>query len=100
MTSTVVQSAFRAHDYRAVSKNTLLGFFSLTLLSQMVLRDCSLHERNGKRWVGLPCRRTKDGEYEALVDFATKEARDRFQNQALAAVEPLLKEDSNDRASL
>jgi len=44
-----------ASEWRAVAKNTLQGFCVLSLSpSGLVLRDCALHERDGKRWVSLP----------------------------------------------
>lgn len=94
---------FIASDWRKVSRNSLQGFFSLTLPSGVTLRECSLHERNGKRWVGLPARpqTNKDGSrridpktgksaWSPLVEIRDRAIRERFQTAALAAVDRLL----------
>ncbi len=96
-------TAFRACDWRERRSNTLLGFCKLTLPSGMVLHDVAVHERNGTRWVAPPGRPQldKDGQirkdpttgrilYTATVEFADRVSRDRFQTQALAAIDQLL----------
>ena len=44
----------RAIEFRPYRKNTLRGFFIMELASGMQIRDCTLHEANGKAWVGFP----------------------------------------------
>jgi hypothetical protein len=92
-----------ASDWRAVTKNSLQGFCVLTLSpSGIVLRDCALHERDGKRWVSLPSRPQLDAEGRHRKDPATgkalwlpvveirgKDQRERFQRAALIAVDKL-----------
>jgi len=92
-----------ASDWREVVKNSLQGFCVLTLSpSGIVLRDCALHERDGKRWISLPSRPQLDSEGRHRKDPATGKAlwlpvveikgkaeRERFQNTALAAVDKL-----------
>jgi hypothetical protein len=41
-------------------KNTLRGFFTVAFPSGLIIRDCMLHEKNGKRWVSLPAREYTD----------------------------------------
>jgi hypothetical protein len=93
-----------ASDWRPQLQNTLQGFLTLTLSpSGIVLRECSLHEKDGKRWIGLPSKPQigKDGRhrldtttdkklYFPVVEIAGKEERSRFQAAALAAVDRLL----------
>jgi len=92
-----------ASDWREVVKNSLQGFCVLTLSpSGIVLRDCALHKRDGKRWISLPSRPQLDSEGRHRKDPATGKAlwlpvveikgkaeRERFQNTALAAVDKL-----------
>src|ERR1041384_5042397 len=95
----------RASDWRPVQKNSLQGFVTLHLApSGLVLYDCSLHRRpDGKEWIGLPAKPqlTRDGQqrkdpatdkvlYVPVVEITGKEARERFQAAALAAVHALL----------
>jgi len=74
-------------------KNTLRGFADLELVrTGLVLRDCPVHEKNGKEWVAFPARsyQDKDGntQWQALIEFAegAREAREQFQRQAIEAI--------------
>ena len=78
-------------NWKAHEKNTLRAFLSLTLPSGIILHNCALHEKNGKRWIGLPSRQyTKDDgavSYSPLIEFTNDDARRRFQAAALEAVD-------------
>jgi hypothetical protein len=83
----------RCLRFRAFKKNTLLGFADLELTRVgLILRDCTLHEKNGKRWIGFPAKSFtgQDGEskWTPLIEFAegAGEARKQFQQQALEAI--------------
>jgi hypothetical protein len=92
-----------ATDWRPLVKNTLRGFVTLTIEpGGIVLKECALHEKEGKRWVGLPAKPQvdRDGQprkdpatgkalYTSIVEIAGKDARDRFQAAALTAVDKL-----------
>jgi hypothetical protein len=93
---------FVASDWRARNRNTLKGFLTLTLPSGLALRECSYHEQGTKRWVGLPGRPQLDPDgrhridpatgkksYVAIVEVVGKEARERFQKAAVAAIDRL-----------
>jgi hypothetical protein len=84
-------------------KNTLQGFFDLELPSGLMLKDCSLHEKDGKRWIGLPGKAVVDSKgchatdpntgkklYVMIVEIRDRGRRERFQVAALAAVDALL----------
>jgi hypothetical protein len=63
----------------------------------MVIRECCLHEKNGSRWISPPARKwEKNGEtgWTNLVDFDSRESRQRFQAAALGAVDAYLAETS------
>jgi len=93
-----------ASDWKPRLANTLQGFLTLTLSPPgIVLKECGLHERDGKRWIGLPARAHIDSEgrqrtdpvtgkklYLPVVELAGKDERVRFQREALAAVDRLL----------
>jgi hypothetical protein len=92
-----------ASDYREVIKNMLRAFVVLTLFpSGLVLHDCTLHERDGKRWISLPSRPQLDLEgrqrkdattgkplWTPVVEIRGKDERERFQRAALAAIDAL-----------
>jgi len=93
-----------ASNSREHVKNTLQGFFfDIELPSGLTLKDCSLHERDGKRWIGLPGKAQIDSEgrhtsdpntgrklYVTIVEIKDRGRREWFQNAALAAVDRLL----------
>lgn len=93
-----------ASNWRALQRNTLQGFVNLTLLpGGLVLRSCGVHKLGEKRWVSPPARpqldrdgrplitpKTGKPSYATIIDFADRDARDRFQAAALAAVDRLM----------
>jgi hypothetical protein len=79
-------------SFKPKPKNTLLGFLSIRLSAiGITIREVALHEKNGKRWVSFPARSYKreDGAvgWESLIEYISDEARQEFQNAALAAVD-------------
>jgi hypothetical protein len=68
-------------NFRAFEKNTLP--------SGMVLCGCTLHEKEGKRWIGLPAKPyTKDDgsqSWAKIVDFIDRDKAKRFQELVLPA---------------
>ena len=78
-------------NWKPLVKNTLRGFFSLTLPSGMILHNCSLHEKNGHPWIGLPSRRYSDKNgatsYMPIVEFTDRKIKDNFDAQVLQALE-------------
>lgn len=95
-----------ASDWKPLEKNTLRGFVVLRLEpSGLVLRDCTLHRKEGREWIGLPGRpqTDRDGQprrdpnsgkvlYSPIVEIPDRGARERFQQAALAAVHALIGE--------
>jgi hypothetical protein len=93
-----------ASDWRPMVRNSLQGFLTVRLEpSGLVLRECPLHTKGNKRWVGLPSKPQLDAEgchridpttnkklYTPIVEITGTEARDRFQKAALEAVDALL----------
>jgi hypothetical protein len=82
--------------------NTLRGFVVLQLApSGIVLHGCSYHEQGDRRWIGLKPQIDAEGSvrsdpetgktlYVPVVEIVGREARERFQTAALAAVDRLL----------
>jgi len=82
-------------DWKPFEKNTLKGFCTIITPPGIRIKGCTAHEKDGKRWVNLPARpwTNSDGSisYVAVIDFTDIELRKRFQDQALAALDDLLK---------
>jgi hypothetical protein len=94
-TTDVVQTAPASHDFvvrewRPYQKNTLRGFLSLELPSGLILHGLTLHDKEGRRWVGMPAKSfEKDGTttWAPQVEFSSKESRERFQVAAIEAID-------------
>ena len=92
--ATATPAGFEVSNWKPYSKNTLLGFCSLTMPSGMVLHGITYHVKADKRWVGLPAREFagKNGEksWSPMVEIPDRDTRDRFNEQACAAIDRFL----------
>ena len=98
-----MNAAIRASAWRAHQSGTLQGFFNLRLPSGLVINDLTLHEKGNRRWIGLPgkpqiedgrhCKDPATGKqaYTPVVEIPDRGIRDKFTEQALAAVDWLLR---------
>lgn len=96
--STTVPAArsLRIVSFRRYEQRTLRGYLSVELPSGLVLHDCTVHEREGSRWVGLPRKSytDRDGaeQWQAVVEIPDRARRDRFSEQVLAALDAHLED--------
>jgi hypothetical protein len=79
---------FKISGVRGFTKNTLRGFFDLEIVGLgLILRGCTLHERDGKSWVGYPGKPFKkdDGTecWANIVDFTDNKSRYLFGDEVL-----------------
>jgi hypothetical protein len=98
-----VSPTIRCLDFRPHERSTLRGFCALELpAGGLVVKDVSLHERNGERWLSLPARSytDKDGnrQFADIITFANADAKRSFQAAALAAVDAYLKGNHHEQA--
>lgn len=81
-------------NFRKFEKGSLRGFFDVELPSGIVLRECSLHEKDGKRWINPPSRKIeKQGSqatWKRMVDFASSKTASQFRDAVLDALDTLL----------
>lgn len=87
-------------EFRKFEKNSLKGFATLFLPSiGLQIKDCTLHESNGKRWVSLPAKpyHKEDGSqaYSYIVSFPDRNVYESFQRQALQAIDAHIAENGN-----
>ena len=81
--------------FRKFEKNTLIGFFTVRLSNiGLEIRDCSLHRKDGKKWIGLPSKPYKDSDgnekYSYIVKFYEKDKWDTFQKAVLQELDKYL----------
>jgi hypothetical protein len=85
----VKQGRFRITLFKPYQKNTLMGFIDIEAPSGLIIHGCTLHQKNGSRWVGLPSKQFKkdDGSsgWTPVIEFATRDAADRFRDAVLEA---------------
>jgi hypothetical protein len=87
-------------EFRPMVKNTLRGFASVKIPSiGLIIKDITVHEKNGKRWAGLPARPmiSKDGramigddgkvQYQQLLNFTSRHTADAFSQAVINVVE-------------
>ena len=78
--------------FRKFERGTLLGFADYLLSSAGIeIKECSVHEKNGHRWVNPPSKQYEkpDGTkgYSPLIRFSDDKRYQAFQKEALLAVE-------------
>jgi DNA-binding cell septation regulator SpoVG len=84
---------FQVTNWKPYTKNTLRGFFTVTLPSGLVIHNCTLHQKQDSRWVGMPSQKftKEDGttSYTPVIEFTNREASDRFRDAVLEALDRL-----------
>lgn len=78
--------------FEMVNKGSLVARFNLkvTKWGGVVIRDCSLFESNGKRWVNMPSRQYEvEGKkkYAPYIFYEDRETNDKFHETVIQAVE-------------
>ena len=78
-------------NWKSFQRNTLQGFFSITLPSGMVIHNCQLFKKGAARWIGLPSKNfTKQGGgtgYKKLIEFECRERADAFRDAVLEGID-------------
>jgi hypothetical protein len=80
--------------WRKFEKNSLQGFCNILMTNiGLEIQDGTVHEKDGKKWVGLPAKPYQDDEgntkYSYIVKFVDKEKYQQFQKAALKALDDL-----------
>lgn len=85
-------------DWKPLCKGALCSFVTATLPSGMILHEVSVLITNGKTWASPPSKPMLDRDgrvmtddagkrrYSPIIEFATKEIRDRFLDAIIAAL--------------
>jgi len=78
-------------DFRRYEKNTLKAFCTLEILDlHLIIKDCTVHQKNGRAWVGFPGKKFKNREGEEawtnLLEFADDDAKEEFRKAAVASI--------------
>jgi hypothetical protein len=92
-------TAVTISDWRPRDSGTLCGFFTAHLASGLVLHELMLHERNGQWWLSYPSKpklgsdgvalrdeRGKVSYGAPLIEFSSRQAKDRFSALVLEAL--------------
>lgn len=91
--------AVRIDSAKLYQKKTLVGFLDFTLLDTgLSVKGAGVHEREGQRWLSLPSRSYSNAEgtqWVPVIEFASKEAKDRITSAVLAAFDAFSATGSN-----
>jgi hypothetical protein len=83
-----------ATDWKPSQKSTLRGRFSIVTADGLKINGLMLYEGDGRRWIRLPgefCEGPdREMRYVETIEFQNDEARRRFFDAALHALEELL----------
>ncbi len=79
-------------NFRKYEKNTLRGFLTIRMTNiGAEIRDLTLHQKNGKRWVSLPAKpyEKEDGSqgWSYIIKFYDEERGKQFQDAVLGALD-------------
>lgn len=86
-------------EWKAMGRGTLLGFVAVRIPAmRLTIRDCTVNESHGRRWIGLPGKAQIDGnrelvrrdgkvQYTPTCAFDSKEVGDAFSAAVLAALD-------------
>jgi hypothetical protein len=84
--------------FQPLQRNTLLGFAEILIVDLgMTMRDVAVHTKNGATWAQPPAKpQIRDGiavkdsagklQYSPVIEFASREARDKFSAAVIVAV--------------
>ncbi len=82
-------------DWKPMQRGSLLGFAAVRIPAlRLTIRDCTVNESSGRRWVGLPGKAQIDGnrelikrdgkiQYVPVCSFDTKHVSDAFSRAVL-----------------
>jgi hypothetical protein len=89
---------FRVVDWRPLRKNSLLGFVKIEMPSGMIIADVTLLTSERGPWASPPSKPMIDRagavlkdergkvRYSPIIEFTSKEVRDRFSNGVIEAM--------------
>src|SRR5262249_49568266 len=89
----------RVEAFKPLRSNSLFGFVDVVIPEMHLrIREATVHESHGKRWIGLPARAQidRDGQvrrdergkpaYAAILQFTDRATGDAFSARAIAAL--------------
>jgi hypothetical protein len=88
-------------NLEVVNKGVLIAKFTAKMhkMGGLLIRECSLFESNGKRWINLPSRQYEvEGKkkYYPYVAFENREMEEKFKGKIMEEVIKLLKVKGNE----
>ena len=93
-----MSTSIKITNYRAYDRGKALkGFFTVTLESGLIIHGVKLFVKDGGyRWIGMPSEKFNDRNtgaegFRPIVEFASREASDRFRDAVLSAVDAQVK---------
>lgn len=87
--------------FRKFEKNTLQGFLTILMTGiGLEIRDCTIHQKDGKKWIGLPAKpyEKDDGTtgYSYIIKFVDKDRYFQFQDAVIKELDRYLSKEIGD----
>jgi len=89
----------RVESFKPHRSHSLFGFIDVVIPEiRLRIREASVHQSNGRRWIGLPARAQIDREgqvrhdgrgriaYASVIQFTDRDTGDAFSERAIAAL--------------
>jgi hypothetical protein len=80
--------------WRSCPRNTLLGFTDVLLPSGLLIRGIAVHEKNGRKWLGLPARQYENDAgtltWIPILELPDRARRTRFEELVLNALDEFI----------
>jgi hypothetical protein len=85
-------------EWRPLVKNTLCGFATVRLPNGLIIRDITIHNKDGRMWAGMPSKPlySKDGSpflqsngkqrYAFILEWESRELSDGFGDALIALI--------------
>ena len=78
--------------FKSYEKNTLRGFFTVRLTQVgLEIKDATLHEKGGSRWIGLPSKSYQDEngdqKWSRIIDFYDEKKGKEFKRLCLEVLD-------------
>jgi hypothetical protein len=89
----------KVSNWKGINKGSLKGSFDLTLSLnkthegvELTVHECTLFEKNGRKWVGFPCRTYEKEGVTKYAPYMTmpKELKTQVETECIKLLAPLL----------
>ena len=86
-----VNRVYEITNWKSYHKNTLRGFFSVTLPNGLIINHLMLHENGDRRWIGFPAKEWNndkgDTHFSPIINFTSTDIGKKFEKRVIDAID-------------